>query len=334
MDSNSRMWVVRAGEGAYLFEEFKTKNIVAMGWKEIGDLSVIKNQEQIKKMIREQYPQDSIGKQNISAGQLGRFRFDIKIEDYVVTYNPETRLYLVGKIKSDYLYDASMPNYKQFRKVDWIGEVKRDLLSTSTKNTLGAISTLFELTGDVKTEIIGILEGKKTEKIENVEESKAELETLKEDMTNKSREFVKDKVSQLDWEQMQELVAGVLRAMGYKILFIASRGADGGKDIIASPDGLGLEDPRIRVEVKHRKDQQMGRKEVSSFIGGLRPGHRGLYVSTGGFSKDARDEADRSNVPLTLIDLEMLVNLVVDNYDKFDSEAKELLPLTKIYWPE
>jgi len=29
-------------------------------------------------------------------------------------------------------------------------------------------------------------------------------------------EFIKDKVNELDWEEMQELVAGLLRAMGYK----------------------------------------------------------------------------------------------------------------------
>ena len=41
-------------------------------------------------------------------------------------------------------------------------------------------------------------------------------EDLLEDVENKALEFIKDRVSQLDWEQMQELVAGILRAMGYK----------------------------------------------------------------------------------------------------------------------
>jgi predicted Mrr-cat superfamily restriction endonuclease len=43
---------------------------------------------------------------------------------------------------------------------------------------------------------------------------------------------------------MQELVAGILRAMGYKTL-VSPAGADRGKDIIASPDGFGFEPPRI-----------------------------------------------------------------------------------------
>ena len=97
---------------------------------------------------------------------------------------------------------------------------------------------------------------------------------------------------------MQELVAGILRAMGYKTL-ISSKGADRGKDIIASPDGFGFEHPRIVVEVKHRAGQ-MGSEKIRSFTGGRHKDDRGLYVSTGGFSKDAKYEAERANIPIML----------------------------------
>ena len=62
------------------------------------------------------------------------------------------------------------------------------------------------------------------------------------------------KIIELGWEEMQELVAGILRAMGYKTL-ISQSGADRGKDIEASPDGLMLKEPRILVQVKHRSNQ-------------------------------------------------------------------------------
>ena len=72
---------------------------------------------------------------------------------------------------------------------------------------------------------------------------------------------------------------------------------------------------------------------MRSFIGGLRQGNKGLYISTGGFSKDAKYEAERSNIPVTLIDLDMLANLITQYYDNFDEETKNLIPLVKIYWP-
>lgn len=130
---------------------------------------------------------------------------------------------------------------------------------------------------------------------------------------------------------MQDLVAGLLRAMGY-MTFVSLKGPDRGKDILASPDGLGLKNPRILVEVKHRKGQ-MGAPDIRSFIGGLRAGNMGLYVSSGGFSKKVRCEAERANNPITLINIEMLVNIILQYYDNFDPDTRTLIPLTKIYWP-
>jgi restriction system protein len=78
---------------------------------------------------------------------------------------------------------------------------------------------------------------------------------------------------------------------------------------------IGLESPRIKVEVKHRKNTAMGFQELRSFIGGLRSDDRGLYVSIGGFTKDAKYEAERSNVPVTLIDIDGLLKLIIEHYD-------------------
>lgn len=330
MADEKTMWMVRAGEGAYLFDEFRSKNIVAIGWNETGDLSKVPTPEEIKQIVKEKYPYFKLGKINISAGQISRFRFNFKKGDNVITYDPDERIYLVGEILSDYEYNTKFGEYFHIRRVEWLGKVSRDKLSTITKNTLGAISTIFELNEDAEEEIIKFLEGK-TKAVEDIESKEAEEEIIKEDMIAKAREFIKDKILDLNWEEMQELVAGVLRGMGYKTT-ISPKGADRGRDIQASPDGLGLEEPRIIVEVKHRSSQ-MGRKEITSFTGGLRQGNKGLYVSTGGFSKDAKYEAERSDIPVTLIDLGMLVKLIIQYYDDFDVETKTLIPLIKIYWP-
>ena len=113
---------------------------------------------------------------------------------------------------------------------------------------------------------------------------------------------------------------------------MTSRGADRGSDILASPDGFGFEQPRIVAEIKHRKGQ-MGSQEIRSFIGGRHKDDKGLYVSTGGFSKDARYEADRAGIPLTLMDLDDLVSAVVEYYELMDGNTKGLVRLRRIYWP-
>ena len=95
--------------------------------------------------------------------------------------------------------------------------------------------------------------------------------------------------------------------MGYKTR-VSPPGADRGKDIVASTDGLGFE-------------------------GGRHASDKGLYVSTGGFSKDASYEAKRANIPLTLMDLDTLVKVILDNYERMDTEARQFIALKRIYWP-
>lgn len=112
---------------------------------------------------------------------------------------------------------------------------------------------------------------------------------------------------------------------------VNAKGAGGGRDVVASPDALGLESPHIVAEVKHRKGP-MGAPAVRSFIGGLRSTDRGLYVSTGGFSKDARIEADRATIPVRLVDLDSFVRLYIDSYDNMDEDARAILPLVRIWW--
>jgi restriction system protein len=146
-----------------------------------------------------------------------------------------------------------------------------------------------------------------------------------------AHELIKDILIALDWEQMQDLVAGILRAMDFKTK-VSPRGADRGRDIVASPDGLGLRDPRIVAEVKHRKGA-MGAPEVRNFAAGLRGSDRGMFVSTGGFTKEARYEADRAQVPVTLLDLDEVAKLLIEHYDRVDQRTTALVPLTPIYWP-
>jgi restriction system protein len=145
-------------------------------------------------------------------------------------------------------------------------------------------------------------------------------------------EAIKDRIAALDWDDMQELVAGVLRAIGFKTV-VSPPGPDRGKDIVASRDGLGLEEPRVIVEVKHRPRDRISAHEIRAFVGGRHSRDKGLYVSTGGFSKDAYYEADRAQIPVTLVDLERLVETVLTYYSKFDEPTRQILPLARIYWP-
>ncbi len=61
----NRMWMVRAGEGAYLFEQFRDNNLIAIGW-ETGDLASLKEYSDIKAAMRKTYPDDKEGRINFN----------------------------------------------------------------------------------------------------------------------------------------------------------------------------------------------------------------------------------------------------------------------------
>lgn len=325
------MWMVRS-EGGRLADEFVEKKVVAIGWEEIGDLAQYRNKGAILEAIRKMRPEWGEGRLMSGASQTERFRTKLAKGDRVITYDSSRRVYHVGTIASDYVHRPDIvPPCEHVRFVDWEGEVDRDVLSVSARNRLGSTLTLFRVPAQTAEEIELTLQGKAAPKVSTEEEAVEDEEGLLERYKSEAFEIIKDRVTRLDWEQMQDLVASVLRAMGYKTR-VSKPGPDRGVDIMASPDGFGFESPRIIVEVKHR-NQPVGSQQLRSFVGGRHKDDKGLYVSTGGFTKDARYEADRAQIPITLLDIDDLVLAVMRHYEDLDAEGRTLLPLKKIYWP-
>jgi restriction system protein len=132
--------------------------------------------------------------------------------------------------------------------------------------------------------------------------------------------------------EFQELVASLLRAMGYHVSWVAPPGKDGGIDILASSDPLSTRPPRIKVQVK-RVGQNVTVDGLRSFMAVLGEDDVGLFVTTAGFTKDAQDEArTQARRKVTLLDLEKLFDLWVEHYDRLDDVARRRLPLQKIWF--
>jgi restriction system protein len=327
----SNAWMVRAGQGGYIVEDFIKESVVAIGWSALSDLSAINNRDELKNMVDSAYQEDRPGKRRSNLTQVATFLFDIQPGDTIVSYNPNLREYHIGTIQNKYEYaDGLIHDYPHIHRVTWSSKVGRDVLSLRTRNTLGAIQTVFSL-NDVIDELNSPAQEKPSTNTD-VEGLQSEMEQLRQDVISRSHEFIKDRVQSLSWEDMQDLVSGLLRAMGYQTR-VSPPGADRGKDIVASPDGLGLKQPRIRVEVKHRPKETIGAPTIRIFLGALRQGDCGVYVATGGYTKEAHYEAERAQFPVTLVDLDDLVTLLTQHYEKLDMESRAMIPLVQVYWP-
>lgn len=341
MRKDSKTWMVRAGQGGFLIDEFLEKNIVAIGWNEIGYMKVNLTFSSLKQQFRKIYPDDSAGRVGQSVGQLWQIFKKLKVGDNVVTYDPDRRVYYIGTIISDYSYNQKF-TYSHYREVRWEKEpVPRDSLSVEARNSLGSIRTIFNISQEVTTELLESLptplRPEKTEKLtatsKIAKEEDIVTEELAEDIVSRSVEFIKDMISKLEWFEMEKFVAGIFRALGYKTR-TTGFGGDLGSDILASLDGLGMVEPRIKIEVKHqvKSKNKVGADQIRNFLGGLRT-EKGIYISTTGFTKEAQYEAQRANFSMTLIDSDLLVELLLENYERMDPDIKAMVPLRKIYWP-
>lgn len=331
-----KTWMVRAGRGARWIDDFVERRFVGIGGTELGEIDAHTSKQEILRRYREVHAQESEGALAVWASQIRRFFGEIRVGDGVVTYDSDKRVYLMGTIQGD-VHRADHELGFQ-RPVEWTGKVGRDSLNVQTRNCLGAISSLFLIPADAADEMRSKVVPLSEPAVEIPPTAEREADrardekVLLDEVVNKAQEFIEDRIARLDWQQMQELVAGLLEAMGYRSR-VSDPGSDRGVDVFASPDGLGLEEPRIFVEVKHRPGNAIGAQEVRAFLGGRQAGDRCLYVSTGGFTREARYEADRASVPLRLLTLADLRELLTELYPKLEASVAALVPLERIYWP-
>lgn len=129
----------------------------------------------------------------------------------------------------------------------------------------------------------------------------------------------------------QDLVAALLRGMGYSTPFIAPPGPDGGTDILAYRDALGATKPHVRVQVKHRADRARP-EEVRALIGVIKPDREiGMFVSSGGFTDAAQNAARHGTVHIEMMDIDRIAGLWIENYERLSEADRAMLPLRKLY---
>ncbi|GAP98377.1 restriction endonuclease [Leptolyngbya sp. NIES-2104] len=332
----SEIWFVRAGRESVYAEEFIQKKIVAIGSPDLGKVDESVTKADLILLYEQAYSTQSVGTVQANVSQILRFMREVKVGDAVMTHDRNKQMYYIGVITSEYQWKPEIiAELPRIREVEWKYQIPRTSLSSDTKNSLGAIQTLFLIKGKPTTEIQSkqqaIQQAPFASPVLSQTQDQNDLEReIRAELLEKSEQAIEDRIVRLQWEQVQELSAGILRAMGYRTT-VSPRGSDRGVDVFASPDGLGLEEPRIFVEVKHRPNTSMTSQDIRSFIGGRSAGDRCLYVSTGGYTKDARYEADRSSIPITLLGIVELRRLFVDYYEKLDEEVKSLIPLKRIH---
>lgn len=134
-------------------------------------------------------------------------------------------------------------------------------------------------------------------------------------------------ISELDPEAFEHLIGRLLVSLGFDEVEVTQYHGDKGVDLRAVLRVGGITQVQTAVQVK-RWANNVGAPDVRQLRGGLGPHERGLVISSGGFSKGAREEAAEANrSPISLVDGEQLIELLIEHRIGVTARAIEILEL-------
>lgn len=315
---------------------------ISLGWDELGDLRAIgPDKKSMKQRVEAAYPGAKPGAIPVWAGVLLRFAFEMKPGDLVIyPYKPDSTLNF-GQIDGDYYFETEAEQHRNRRRVRWTHTgIPRALFSKSARYEIGSAVTLFRVKNHAE-EFQAFVHGTApplmiAHHAGTVEPDEAaanaEDEPSAERIEAYTRDYVVDALlNQIGAHDFERFVAGLLKAMGYRARVTPPSG-DGGFDVIAHRDPLGLEPPIVKVQCKQTV-KSVGAPVVQSLIGTLARGgsdELGLFVTLGSYSKDAQ-HLGRARQDIRLINGNELVELVFDYYEQLSPEWRRLLPLRRMY---
>jgi len=331
MYNNVTVWGIHAGAMGEVDKLFLNKSnpSIAIGWPEMGDLSLIKqDREDFKDKLKKTYPETKKGAIPTSAGMLYRFIYEMKQGDIVIYPSKQDRQIHIGELNGDYAFDTGYDKeYPHLRSVKWLKHFSRSDFSQGALYEIGSALSLFQVK-NYADEFIAALEGKPTAKKDEPDETVTDILEVTEQST---KDFIYKKLSkELKGHPFEHFVAHILNVIGYNTK-VSPEGGDGGIDILAFKDELGIEPPIIKVQVKSN-DGDVTPEKVQALYGTVSNGEYGLFVSLGGYSKQARAFA-KSKSNLRIIDGDELIELTLKHYEKLDSKYKAIIPLKNIYIP-
>lgn len=121
------------------------------------------------------------------------------------------------------------------------------------------------------------------------------------------------------WQYFEHAVLRVLHALGYgqgeEDLVHLGKSGDGGVDGVINQDKLGLD--QIYVQAKcYQEGHTFPASDIREFVGSVtgKKATRGVFITTSGFKRDAREYAERIPQPrIILIDGSELAALMIDH---------------------
>lgn len=313
------------------------KGFVSVGWAAIGNLSALAGErEAFKDAFRIAFPDCRERAIPVAAGVLYRFVHVIQPGDLVIYPHKPDSTVSIGRVTGGYRWDPQGGEHPHRRDVQWLArDVPRQEFSQAALYEIGSAVTLFGVRRYAHEFLARVPDAPKVPTIvpnEPVDEAEvAEDDPNAERIEDWTRDYIIHALlNELSGHDFEHFTADLLRAMGYEARVTQASG-DGGIDVVAYKDHLGLEPPIIKVQCKRTLGTQ-GSQTVQQLTGALAPGgsELGLFVTLGTFSAEAK-HIERTRQDVRLLGGPELIDLIFANYERLPQKWQRLLPMRQVY---
>ena len=342
MTTPRKVYLARAGRNGEDEEYALDNNVVVVGFRDVPSLAQAKDYDAVFKIVESAKGGGKVRSIGNYAGQIWAFALAMKEGDIVVMPRKLTSQIAIGEVAGPYKFQKVRNEYRHTRPVKWVHtDLPRTTFEQDLLFSFGAFMTVCTITrNDAERRVAAVLAGKgdpgfsspspsrdkaSSGKEPPVEEPATDIEQLAQD------QIVRHIQSRFAGHALSQLVEAVLKAEGW-VTRLSPPGADGGVDILAGRGSLGLDQPRLCVQVK----SQTSPVDVTVYRtlqGSMQSfkADQGLLVSWGGFNKVVLAESKQGHFYVRLWESKDLVEAVYRNYERLPAEIQADLPLKQVW---
>lgn len=336
MKDEQRVYLARAGRKGEDEEAALDNNLAIIGFQGVPSLEQCGDYKSVLTLVREAIPDGNPRALGNFAGQLWAFACRMKEGDLVVLPRKVTRQIAIGRVVGPYRYAKVNSKFRHTRAVEWLrSELSRTTFEQDLLHSFGAFMTVCRISRHNAVERVqAVLAGKSDPGREILSGKDTDKDPPDEspDLAQSAHDqIVAQLQARFSGHSLAHLVSAVLQADGW-VTTVSPPGPDGGVDILAGSGSLGLDAPRLCVQVK----SQNSPTDVTVYrtLKGVMPtfsAQFGLLVCWGGFNKAVLKEARSDYFAVRLWDSSDLVEAIYRNYDKLPAEIQAELPLKQVW---
>lgn len=345
----TKFWTVRTGRSGERTEWGFANGVVGGGWHEMPDLTEVSDKEHLRSIVSDVYG----GSKNVVAnltGQLWTLRTRIQDGDYIVLPIRSTSQIAFGQVIGGgykYLSKEEDPTKRHVIQVKWLRtDISKSVLKQDMRYQLGSALTVFEVgNNDAAYRLEQIMSGKQdpgarsalnpgSTKTSDV----AQDETTEISDSINLAEVAQDEIAkrlQEDFKghELSELVEALLTAEGFKCRN-SPPGADGGVDVLAGMGPLGMDSPKLVVQVKSQTGA-VSDTVLQQLNGAIHrfQADQALLVTFGGVTGPAKAYLETQYFNIRVWTIDDIIQSIYKHYPVLDNEMKSRLPLKQIWVP-